>query len=312
MADKLDQVNFHCRGCGHRFAAAPARVDDFPEDAHHPWRYFAACPACKVEAAQAAWERALLKAWTRATGPRTPEGLAATAKNLEGHPTPEEALRTRFNAMKHGLDARVATFFPAKPDRYARCRTCEVDRTWCAAQPACVKQHELFLMTHAAFETRNPRHLAGMQADMQAAIHALIHEILLTITADGVKIESPEYYTDPSGRLIVAQYIDANGNRRMITKIEAHPLLKPLTEFLSRNNMSLADMGMTAKVIEDGEEAMGRLKSEEDNRVALENFGQQTAESFAALREMLGRAAANRARDPVLIEHQADEKEGRA
>lgn len=305
--DPLDDVNFHCRGCGARFQAAPGRLVDSPEIPHHPYQYFAQCSKCGAEAGQAAWELALLKAWTKATGPRTPEGIAATSKNIEGHPTPEEALRTRFNAMKHGLTARTATYWPAKPDGYARCQTCEVDRAWCKAQPACVKQHELMLLHHAAFEQRNPRVLSSLYADMQAVVFSLVGEIVRTITADGVKIESPEYYTSPDGRLVVASYIDESGQRRIIKNIEAHPLFKPLAELLSRNNLSLADMGMTAKVIDDEQEAMGRLKSEDDSRAELENYGRQTADSVNALRDMLQRAKQSRERDPILIEHQQDE-----
>lgn len=112
----LDQITFHCDACYRSFKAAPRRVEDEPETEHHPFRYFAVCPRCDAECEQARFERGLIKAWASATGPRTPEGKAASAKNLEGHPTPEEALRTRFNAMKHGMAAKVATYFPAKPD----------------------------------------------------------------------------------------------------------------------------------------------------------------------------------------------------
>lgn len=301
----LDQVNFHCRACGERFAAAPATVADAPDEAWHPWRYLAPCPKCAAEASQAGWERALLKAWTRATGPRTPEGLAATSRNLEGHPTPEEAVRTRFNAMKHGLSAKVATYFPAKPDRYARCKSCEVDRAWCAAQPACVKQQELFLLHHAAFESRNPKHLSSIYANLQSAVFALVQEIVTTIITDGAKISVPEYYTDPSGQLVVATYIDEAGRRRIIHNIEAHPLFRPLSELLSRNNLSLADMGMTVKVVEEGEEAMGAIKTVADERAAVAHFSQQTAESLEALRGMMERATAARSRDPILVEHQS-------
>ncbi|MBP6895663.1 MAG: DNA adenine methylase [Pseudacidovorax sp.] len=38
------------------------------------------------------------------------------------------------------MAARTATYFPAKPDRYAFCEGCEVNRLWCSEQPACVKQ----------------------------------------------------------------------------------------------------------------------------------------------------------------------------
>lgn len=305
--DQLDQVRFHCRGCGARFSATPGRIADTPEDDVHPWFYFAPCE-CGREAGQAAWERNLLKAWRNATGPRTPEGLAATSKNLVGHPTPEESLRTRFNAMKHGLDAKVAQYFPARPDKYARCQTCEVDRTWCAQQPACVKQTELFLLHHAAFESRDPRHLTGLYAGLQAAIFSVVDDILRTIAADGSKITSPEYFTDSTGRLVVATYIDpADGKRKIIRKIEAHPLFRPLAELLSRNNLSLSDMGMTAKVIDEDNEAMGRIEAANRGATAMEDFARSQANAIDALRDMVQRANANRERDPVLIEHQSQE-----
>ncbi|MGE0358669.1 MAG: hypothetical protein AB7P08_17335 [Burkholderiales bacterium] len=300
----LLQASFHCKPCQHRFEAAPVRIEDLPEDTWHPWRYFAPCPKCGAEASQAAWERALLKAWRRATGPRTPEGTASTAKNLEGHPTAEEALRTRFNAMKHGLSAKVATYFPAKPDKYARCSSCEVDRQWCAAQPACVKQQEIFLLHHAAFESRNPKHLSSIYANLQAAVFALVQEIVTTIITDGAKISVPEYYTDPAGQLVVATYVDEQGQRRIIHNIESHPLFRPLSELLSRNGLSLSDMGMTTKVMDEDEEAMGRMKTVADERTAVEHFSRQTAESMEALRGMMERASNNRRRDPILIEHE--------
>lgn len=306
-AARLDHVHFHCRGCGERFETAPAGVEDAPEDAWHPWRYLAPCPKCRAAASQAGWERALLKAWKHATGPRTPEGIAATSANLTGHPTAEEALRTRFNAMKHGLSAKVATYFPAKPDKYARCQSCEVDRAWCAAQPACAKQQELFLLHHAAFEQKNPRHLSSIYANLQAAVFALVQEIVTTIIADGAKITAPQYYTDPSGQLVVATYIDEHGKRRIIHDIEAHPLFRPLSELLSRNGLSLADMGMTAKVVEEDEEAMGRVKTVTDERTAVEQFSRQTVESMQALAGMIERATASRSRDPILIEHERQE-----
>jgi hypothetical protein len=301
----MDDVTFRCGVCRHVFNARPSEVVDAPEREHHPWDYYAACPVCDARAGQAYWEKALLKAWTAATGPKTPEGLAATAKNLEGHPTPEEARRTRFNAMKHGLAARTATYFPAKPDGYAFCKACDIDRDWCADQPACARQTQLFMQHHAAFESGDPKHLKGIYADLQGAIMAVLQQILQTIIADGVKITCPQWYTDKeTGRVIIAEYIDENGKRRVLTEIEAHPLFKPLGELLSRNSLSLADMGMTAKVIEQEEQEMGRLQAQDDARQALSDFSRQQADSLAALRAMMERAQENRKNDPILIEYQ--------
>ncbi len=303
-ADPLKQVNFHCKACGHRFQAKPGRVEEAPEDLVHPWRYFAPCPECSGEATQPAWERNLLKAWRHATGPRTPEGLAATARNLIGHPTAEESLRTRFNAMKHGMDAEVATWFPAKPDKYTRCKTCEVDRKWCAEQPACVKQTELFMLHHAAFETRDPKRLTGLYANFQAALFSICTEILQTIIGDGAKLESPEYFTDATGRLVVASFIDVDGKRKIIKKIEAHPLFKPLAELLSRNNLSLADMGMTTKVIDEDQDTKGRIAADNNTAMAIEAFAKSQTAAMIGLKDLVERARARRDADPVLIEHE--------
>lgn len=271
----------------------------------HPWDYFCDCPSCGEEAEQAPWERALLKAWQNATGPRTEAGKAATAANLDGHPTPEEARRTRFNAMKHGLSAKTATYFPSRPGGYAFCAGCDVDWLWCAQQPACAKQTQLFMQHHAAFESRNPKHLSGIYADLQAALFSVLQQILQTIIADGVKIEAPEYYLDKeNGNLIVAQYTDDAGVVRTIKEITAHPLFKPLGELLSRNNLSLADMGMTQKVIDDEEQEFGRLQAQDQAREALTDFAQRQAKALEDLGGLMKAANANRQRDPILVEHQ--------
>ena len=302
----LSEINFYCRPCFQSFKAEPGRVEDAPDAEHHPFEYFAPCPKCGAECEQAAWEKGLLKAWANATGPRTEEGKAATAANLEGHPTREEALRTRFNAMKHGLSARTATYFPAKPDGYDFCSACDVDRVWCAAQPACAKKTELFMLHHAAFEQKNPKHLTGIYADLQASLFAVLQQILQTIIADGVKIETVKWYTNKDGEVLVAEYVDEDGKRRIMKEsIIAHPLFKPLGELLSRAGLSLADMGMTAKVIEAEDEEMGRLQEEHSQRGSMLEFQQRQTSALEALAGAIERAKSNKQRDPVLIEHQA-------
>jgi hypothetical protein len=299
----ISQITFYCKPCYRTFKAEPGRVVDVPEQEHHPFAYYAPCPSCGEEREQAAFERNLLKAWRHSTGPKTDEGKAASAANLEGHPTPDEALRTRFNAMKHGMNARVATYFPAKPDGYSFCAGCEVDKVWCGQQPACVKQTEIFLRHHAAFEQRDPKKLNGIYADMQASVFAVIQTIIQTIIADGVKVESLVWSKDEDGVVQVAEYVDEYGIRRLLRNdVQAHPLLRQLGELLSKTGLSLTDMGMTAKVIEAEDSDFGGA-GDEGERTSLAEHQRKQTELLANLAEKVMRANQQTNSDPILIEY---------
>jgi len=296
----LVEVTFRCPVCLVTWKAAPGRVEDCPEDEIHPWRYFGEHD-CGKECSQAPFERGLIRAWRSATGPRTPEGIAATAKNLEGHPTPEESLRTRFNGMKHGLNARTATYFPAKPNGYAFCASCDVDRPWCREQPACVKQTQHFMMHHAAFEQRNPKHLMGIYADFHAALMATVSECLRQIIGDGVTMRTPKTYVDKDGRCLVVEYLDQEGNVQTVFDVEAHPLFRPVAELITRTGIDLANLGMTAKLAPDDEVAQGRVA---DDRVAASVLKEREVRALEDLRGMIAKAGQAASRDPVLVEYQ--------
>ncbi|MDD4927500.1 MAG: hypothetical protein PHF58_13480 [Methylotenera sp.] len=286
----------------------PGRILNAPEREYHPFEYFSECPHCQKECEQVYWHKNAIKAWSLATGPRTSDGKSATAKNLEGHPTQEEAMRTRFNAMQHGLSARTATYFPAKPDGYAFCSSCDVDRTFCKTQPACAKKTELFMLHHAAFEQKNPRHLLGIYADFQASIFAVLQEILRTIVADGVKITTPEFSFDKDGNCLVARYSyhDENGVYRegIINKIEANPLFKPLYELMSRTGLTMSDMGMTQKSIEAEEGAMGKLVHETMRQENAEEYQAKQLTLMNRMADMIQRANKSTDTDPILLEYQ--------
>lgn len=167
------------------------------------------------------------------------------------------------------------------------------------------------MLHHAAFEQRNPRVLSGVYADLQASVLAVLQQILQTIIADGVKITTPEWSTDKDGNCIVASYSyqDANGETktRIISNIEAHPLFRPLAEMLSRTGLSLSDMGMTAKVIEDDEAELGQLNTGAAQREELGDYQRRQVEALEGLAAVMNRAAASKANDVVLIEHQQQE-----
>lgn len=303
----LSEITFHCKqsACCRSFKAEPGRVVEAAGQEYHPFVYFANCPTCGNECEQVQWEKNLFKAWRNATGPRTEEGKAATAANLEGHPTPDEALRTRFNAMKHGLSARTATYFPSKPDGYAFCTNCDVDRVHCASQPACVKKTELFMLHHAAFEQRDPKKLMGIYADLQASIFAMVQQIVQTIVADGVKVEQVVWDRDSEGNVRVAEYFDEKGERHIIREnVIAHPLFKPLGELLSRTGLTLADMGMTQKVIEAEEDQLGRIAHDQEETEAVQAYRDRMTALLAGMADKVQRANQQTATDPKLIEYQ--------
>lgn len=310
-SQKLERVTFRCGVCRHTWEAVPDLVEPDAEAEHHPFSYFATCEVCEARhQPQAPWERALLKAHQMSTGPRTPAGKAATAANLEGHPTPEEALRTRFNAMKHGLSARTATYFPAKPDGYAFCERCDVDRQWCRDQPACVKQTELFMLHHAAFEQRNPRALARIHGDLHAALVASLQMCLQAVLGDGVVIKTPklDLIADKDGgkEHEVVRYVDGEGREHVIFEYQANPAFKAIADLVTRLGLSLSDLGMTIKSAEDEDaELRGRLGVQTPVKETLDAFGARVLATLEKLPAVLQSAAADAARDPVLLAHQA-------
>lgn len=312
---ELEQVTFRCSVCRYTWEAAPDLVepDEAPEAVHHPFRYFGTCPVCDAEhQPQASWERALLKAHQRSTGPRTPEGQRASAANLAGHPTPEEALRTRFNAMKHGLHARVASYFPARPDKYEHCKLCDVDRHWCAEQPACVKQTEIFMLHQAAFEQRDPKVLGRMHGELHAALVSSLKLCLQQVLGDGVVLKTPklERHVDEDGneRMVPVAWVDDKGDVHTVLEYAAHPAFKPIADLVTRLGLSLSDLGMTVKAQEDeGQQLAGRL-GEGSGAAAPEvvgEFADRMARVLEKLPDVMAQARAAADQDPVLLAHEA-------
>lgn len=248
-----------------------------------------------------------MKAHANATGPTTPEGKAAVTRNLEGHPTPEEAQRTRFNAMKHGMTARTATYFPAKPGKYPDCEHCQYRLDCSVANLACRKRVELFMRTHIAFDTRDPKLLTELNADIQSNIMAIMQNMLITIVADGVALRQPAWYYDKDGGLHWVEKIDPDsGEVTPVIEIQAHPLLKPLRELLAANGMTLTDLAMTPRVVESVESEMGQLDHQAQSREQLLEYSRRQTEAVEGLQALVDRGRARLARDPVLLEHDSN------
>jgi hypothetical protein len=310
-ADKQkDFVTFYCKDCKYKFAGKPDFVESAPAETGHPFLYFKKCPICREDSPQAYWERNLLKAWANSTGPKTEAGKAASAANLDGHPTPDEALLTRFNAMKHGLNADVATYYPASPGKYPECESCEFKDSICTDEVACLKKMDLFFKHHVAFDTKDPGKLMGLRANTQAAIQSIIDSMILIIAQDGgPRIKEPIWSRDNEGFVKLVQYFDIEQNEIVsLVEHKAHPLLKPLMDFLSKNKMTLEDIGMTPKMQEEQAILSGFIDNTQPaSATALEDFRERTEESLSGMREMIERSQETTKNDSILIEHQESE-----
>jgi hypothetical protein len=301
LRPRLTEVRFHCLDCDYRFEAEPVRVEDAPEDEWHPWRYIGTCLHCGEECEQERQQRGLLKAWAHATGPKTAEGLAATAKNLDGHPTPEEAARTRFNGLKHGLTARAATYWPSKPGGYPSCNDCQCVNT----RGACPQRMELYFRHHLAFTAGDPSLLTELNADLHANLRSIINLMILDVLKDGSTIRAPQWYYDKDGHFHLAQYEDKEtGQMVALTELSEHPMLKRIGEWVAKIGLSLSDMGMTPKAKEAGEDAVGYLAGQAQRQETQIEYQKRSTLALEVLSNLIARSRENTARDPVLIEHQ--------
>lgn len=286
-------------------------MEDAPDDAWHPWRYYARCRFCGHEVTQAKQARHLLKMWAMATGPTTPEGKANSAANLAGHPTPEEAQRTRFNALKHGLNARTATYWPARPGGYAQCNSCELLDNGCEIGRPCEKKTELFLRHHIAFDTGDPKLLGELRADLHANLTAIINDLILSVIGRGAELRTPEWYYDKEGGFHLASYTDpTTGAKTQLYKIEIHPAIKVIKELVVALGLDLNSQGMTPKVQDDNDVLRGNLATAEQSQGALLEFQQRQTKALEGLGAMIQRSRDATKRDPILIEHQQNETDG--
>lgn len=211
-------------------------------------------------------------------------------------------MRTRFNAMKHGLAARTATYFPAKPGNYPACDGCEyLESKACLDGPrACLKRTELFMRHQVAFDSQDPSMLTGIRADTQAAIQALVNDMILAIAQDGgPRIHELVWYNDKEGGFHLAKYMTEDGKTHQITEVKAHPLLKPLMDFISKNSMTLADLEMTPKVRDEQEMMQGFLDKKSDDQETVSEFQQRMEDGVNKLMQLVDNSYQ---RDPVTVD----------
>lgn len=91
---------------------------------------------------------------------------------------------------------------------------------------------------------------------------------------------------------------------RTIDDLQAHPLLKPLYEIMSRNTEVLAKLGMTEKAKEEDAVLQGFLEQKEKTIEDSRAFAERQTQALEQLTELIERSRKNQKRDPILIEHE--------
>ncbi len=301
-------VNFICAACKTKFEENPDRHEDAPDRPWHPFSYFAQCPRCGDEAGQAWWQINIWKGHANATGPTSAEGIAVVTSNIAGHPTPQEALITRFNAMTHGNDAKVARYFPARPGKYEICDGCEYLEDVCENQKGCLKRAEINLRYQIAFSTQDPHALMDLNADMHAAVRSLLDEMIYIVAKDGVRLTAPKMYYDKDGACHIFKYSDKDtGEDVIINEHTEHPLLKRIFEAIAKIGMSMSDMNMTPKGQDETSIIKGHLAKESDDQETMADFQQRQTSALEKLAGMIESSKLQTEQDEILAEYQLED-----
>ena len=157
-----------------------------------------------------------------------------------------------------------------------------------------------------AVSSGNPDHLKEMHALQQANMAALFDDMLLAILGDGVALRNPAYSFDKDGGFHMARYVE-EGETRTIEEVKAHPLLKPLLEMLSKNNMTLADLNMTQKIQVDQGIQQGQLQQDEEEKESVLDYQRKMQNDMSSLKGMIARSQKRLNSDSILLEHASEE-----
>lgn len=302
-----DLIHFRCAACKIDFDAVPG--DTVPTEHPSCPDYYAACPQCGGRAPEYWRMRNLRRSYARVNGkkpgPATEAGRAVALSNLSP-PDAAGIARLKIAALRHGMYARTAQWYPAIPgSRW--CGHCDVDPAYCRKQPACLKQTELFMRHKIAFDTRDPGLFRELRAETTANVQAIINMMIGDIVSRGVTLSKPDWFVGEGGAVTFVD--DPTGDSRFVQQFYAHPLLKHLTDMLQKMGMSLTDEGMTVKQQEEDATMRGHIEEEQAGRDTLLGFQQQQAENLARLSELFARSRERVKTDPVLVGYQEGEED---
>lgn len=274
------------------------RVEERPDQEPHPFEYFAHCPTCQTEITEAPFVKNLYRAWLNITGTKSPD---ISAQNL---PPPDDP-RRKFNALKSGLYAKKAKYFPAKVGRYPECDGCEHSHE-CETIGVCLQISKVKMMVAQAFDSKDPAFLQPLFQDIQADVFVLLQRLIGQALRDGAILTSPVWHGMKEGYTMVKGLDPETGEEKQLYQRELHPAIRAIAELLQKNGLSLADLQLTPKTAAEHSAQMGHLRGAADERQSLNEFRQKKLEQNENFLGLLRRAPAQRDKDPFFMEHQEE------
>lgn len=300
IPDALTQLKaattFYCRECKKSFSAEPARTEPLP-DSPHPFEYFASCPVCNAECTEAHWHKNLYLAWLNISGTGNP---AASAKNL---PSAGDS-RAKFNALKSGLFAKKAQYFPAAVGRYPECEGCATSAD-CEDGGICIEISKIKMIVQRAVDTSDPSAITALTGQIQADVFVMIQRLMSQALRDGVTLTKP-LFTSHENRHSFVKYPDEDGNVHQVYETTVHPAVRAVAELLQKNNLALGDMLLTQKTAGEQNLGMGFLKNDETRtQTAAEAAVARKAATDEFIRN-LQTAPVSRAADSAFQDHEGE------
>lgn len=292
LLEKREKTHFKCTRCRKVFKDLPPRRTEDAPDEPHPYFYFSICPDCGIEMPEAPFMRTLYRAHQNITGTKSPK---ASARNLPAN-------RTHFGNLKNGIFAKQARIFPARPGKYPECEDCpQRESEDCVDAGACLEITKLYMRVEHAVANKDHKALSGIMASTQTGLAVMLQRMLRAVDVTGVELKAPIIATYKDGYDLVK---DEDGTQ--VYEFSAHPLIKPIVELISKNNMSLADLGLTPKQAGEEERAMGHLDNEKMAAQTEAEYQRQLGENNERLLAMFDMAKQTRKDDPVYQEHIKD------
>jgi len=217
---------------------------------------------------------------TKRTGPRTPEGKARCAQNLDGHRgkrnSEEARRRSSMNNFKHGRYSKHAHLVaPALAGHYAACDNCPI-RDDCEAKAFdyCPRYVEAMVNFIAAYKNSDPKSLQEIAALSQARMYMMFEMVVNSVFSDGVSVVEKIR----RGNIEEERY-------------RSNPLLKEARELVKTLGFDAESQEMTPKSQDETDALQGNLQA---NKSTLDEVRQEMAENTKAVQDAIRNASKNR------------------